>query len=203
MKKALLITLIAFFISVTGTASAVMIDLNYSNNGVTGPFATVELTQDGTNPQIFHFDVTTATGFLMRNFYFNTDILGLTTANIINISAASPAYSAVVNYDNVSANGFGKYDIGLEKTGQHNVSELTFDLINVGSGKTVYDFIQLSSNSAEHGNGNLAAQIMGNPTAPTFYARDGSTPVPEPGTLLLFGSGILALGLFGRQKLGK
>jgi hypothetical protein len=203
MKKILLIMLIAVFILMAGTASAAIIDLNYSNTGVIGTFATVELSQ--TDLETFHFDVkVTAGDIFMRNFYFNTDIAGLTTANIINISGASPAYSAVVNYDSISADGFGKYDISIRKNGQHNVSELTFDLINVGAGRTVNDFIQLSADPAGNGYGHFAAQILASGlSADTFYARDGGTPVPEPGTLLLLGSGILGLGLFGRQKLRK
>jgi hypothetical protein len=55
MKKLFLIMFIAVFVSMAGTASAVMIDLNYSNTGVIGTFATVELTQ--TDLQTFHFDV--------------------------------------------------------------------------------------------------------------------------------------------------
>jgi len=202
MKKTLLITFIAVFISMAGTASAVIIDLNHSNTGVVGTFATVELTQTG---ETFHFDVqVTAADIFMRDFYFNTAIAGLTTANIINISGADPAYSAVVNYDSISTGGFGKYDISIQKNGQHNVTELTFDLINAGAGRTVADFIQWSADPAGNGQGHFAAQIFASSlSANTFYARDGGTPVPEPGTLLLLSSGILALGLFGRHKLGK
>ena len=202
MKKLFLIMFIAVFVSMAGKASAVMIDLDYSNTGVLGTFATVELTQDSSNLQTFHFDVTTKSGFLMRNFYFNTDITGLTTANITNISSASPAYSPVVSYDSISGTGgFGKYDISIQKTGEHNVSELTFDLINVGLAKTVDDFIQLAHSPAGNGYGHFAAQIIGDPTAPTFFARDGDpSSVPEPATLLFFVTGLLGLGFFRFRK---
>jgi hypothetical protein len=138
----------------------------------------------------------------MRSFYFNTDILGLTTANITNISSASPAYSAVVSYDSIAADGFGKYDISIQKTGEHNVSELTFDLINVGSGKTVNDFIQWAHSPAGNGYGHFAAEILASSlSANTFYARDGGTSsVPEPATFLLFVSGLLGLGFLRFRK---
>jgi len=192
---------LAVSVSMAGPASAVMIDLNYSNTGVIGTFATVELTQ--TDLQTFHFDVkVTASDIFMRSYYFNTDILGLTTANITNISSASPAYSAVVNYDSIAADGFGKYDISIQKTGEHNVSELTFDLINVGSGKTVNDFIQWAHSPAGNGYGHFAAEILASSlSANTFYARDGGTSsVPEPATFLLFASGLLGLGFFRFRK---
>jgi hypothetical protein len=204
MKKVLLIMLIALSVSMTGTASAVIIDLNYSNlTGLNGTYATVDLTQDTTNLQTFHFIVTPTANYLMRNFYFNTDIAGLTTANIINISSASPAYSAVVFFNN-NADGFGQFDIKIGKNGQHNVSELTFDLINVGIGKTVNDFIQLSDGSAGHGLGHFAAQILFNAsTGVTGYVRDSGTRIPEPSALLLLGSGLLGFALYNRRRFNK
>jgi hypothetical protein len=201
MKKVLLIMLIALFVSITATASAVTIDLNHPNMGVDQTFATVELTEPflGT----FHFYVTTASGFLMKNFYFNTDILTLIVGNIQNISSdGSPAYSAAVDYDNIGGvDGFGKFDIGITKNGEHNASWLIFDVV-VGSG-TINDFIKLSASPAENGAGNFGADIAPAAGGATFKARDGGTSVPEPSALLLLGSGLLGFALYSRRRFKK
>ncbi len=206
--KVLVILVSLFLIGINGTASASVfpVGLNFSNvSGDTGiTYATVY--GSFLNSTTFEFDVVAADGYKMRDFYFNTDIAGLTDDDITVIlatGAANPSdYTADVNYDKIAADGFGKFDISVDKKGQHDITELKFDINLDGLGAaTENNFFLLSDGNAGNGNGHFAVQILPPNCDDTFFARDGgTTKVPEPGTLVLLGSGLLGLGLLGRKK---
>jgi len=204
MKLKAFIIAMCMCLFIVGAAWAVPfpVDLNYSNiAGDTGiTYATVYGSVDSATS--FLFDIKVSDGFLMRNFYFNTDIAGLTASNISLILPLG--YTAVVNYNHIAADGFGKFDISMEKTGQHNVTELTFLVTGLPLGWSADDFYQPSTTGPAH----FAAQIwdtVNDPTgANTFFARDGGTSkVPEPNTMILLGTGLLGLALYGRRKFRK
>jgi hypothetical protein len=195
--RILVVTLSLLLIGVLGTASADTYQLDYNNViGSGGPWAQVVLTDVGSAG--VSFDVTTYGDATMRDFYFNTDLTTLTAGDI---SITTPDYSATVDFNSIAADGFGKFDVSIDKTGTHDVSELIFT-IAIGR---VDDFYFLSDGNAGHGNGHFAVQILPSPTTQlTFFARDNGTPqVPEPSMLMLFGSGLLGLGFFGRKKFKK
>lgn len=208
MKLKTFIISMCICLFVVGVAWAVPFpaDLNYSsiagNTGIT--YATVY--GNVINPTTFEFDIQVATGFLMRNFYFNTN-LDLMATNFTIISPLSAGYAPTINYNSIQVDGFGDFDIGIEKTGQHNVTELIFQVTGLPAGWSPSSFYLLSTGSAGNGYGHFAAEIwdtVNDPTgARTFKVRDGGTPVPEPSTIILLGSGLLGLALYGKRKFRK
>jgi len=210
MKEYVSIVLVALFtvlFGVMGTVSAAIIttDLNQSSDSSadSGPYATVTLSDNISGG--VHFDVKTDTDvsasalYLMRNFYFNTNLLNLASSDISGISVTSSEsgviYSPTV-YFNKNVSAFGIFSIEMDKTGPtgtHSVKELAFD-INTGN---VGDYFVANSDGYH-----FAAQILQpNSDGLTYFVTDGGTAkVPEPSTLLLLGCGLLGLGLFGRKK---
>jgi PEP-CTERM motif len=121
--------------------------------------------------------------------------------------------------------GFGSFNLGVAAgSGGDNVASATFTISghdgNDATGfSTVYDFINPGNNGYDFG-----AQVggysdgsrlsctgfIGNgadapATGPLTYTGgggcNGSTPVPEPGSLMLFGTGLLSAAGFMRRKL--
>jgi hypothetical protein len=204
MKKILFTILALVIVSMAGTASAlVSYDLNYSNDSGLGPtYATVEISQAGTT--IF-FDVLAGNDYLLRSFYLNTTIANFDVDTII-ITATDPDpldQPYVINYypSGTQMDGFGRFIIGIEKQGQHDVAGLSFKIINVGSA-TINDFVVLSTGSAANGFGHFAAEVLdvAGGQGYTFKARDSGAQVPEPSMIWLFGSAIVGLGFFRFKK---
>jgi len=204
--KVFIITICLCLFVVVGAAWATPfpVDLNYSSiAGDTGiTYATVY--GEVINETTFQFDIMLSAGYQMKNFWFNSDIAGLTAAD--NISFFDPpipsGFTALVDYGKQGGcDGFGKFDILMDKTGQHDVTELKFKIIKLTGTWTADDFFKLSTNDTGH----FAAAIWDTVNDPggrnTFFARDGGTPkVPEPNTMILLGSGLLGLALYGRRK---
>ena len=208
MKKILLTTLLALILT-GSSALAFVVDLTTPNEPGMPimTYATVTGTVDAIDDSIFHFEVRLADGlsdilnggrnFGLDKFYFNTD-LNLTTDMFINLDPASWS----VNFINNNVAGFGIFDVELTDPG-NRTSLLSFD-IDYMSAINEANFFLLSADPAGNGNGHFAAHIAGFTYGDygSIYVRDGEAPppVPEPGTLLLLGSGILGLALYRRIR---
>ncbi len=103
---------------------------------------------------------------------------------------------------------FGLFNVVIDGTDGYTdaVKSLTFDLINnsLTSWSTATGVLTLNDKDFLAA-GHIFVQDTENPTSAlmTGYAGNGSTKVPEPGTMLLLGSGLLGLGLLGRKKFRK
>lgn len=128
--------------------------------------------------------------FGMQNFSFNyNNSLAVSTGNIVNIDPSTWTISQDAN----AGGGFGKFDFQLSGLGSSRTELLSFS-INGVSGDTVNDY---------------ALGYTGNPSSGEFFAAHiagfdetngvtsaqfaGSTPVPVPAAIWLFGSGLLGL----------
>ncbi len=203
--RTLLISFLFVLSSAVGTASAFVVDLTYPNEGGMPimVYGTVTGTVDSSDTSLFHFSIDLAPGlstalsggrnFGMDKFYFNTD-LDLTEEMFSNWDPQTwtPSFDK-------SVAGFGLFDLRLTDPGDR-VLHLSFDIDYI-SAISESNFYLLSEGNAGNGNGHFAAHIGGFDYQGfgSIQVRDGATPIPEPGTLLLLSGALICLALIKRK----
>ena len=135
--------------------------------------------------------------FGMQNFAFNyDDALTIDELNIINLSSSDWKVWQGKN----SGGGFGKYDIQLSGKGNSRTEELSFTISGV-DGDTIYSYAMgslLHPGADEYFATHIAGfDYMDGITSAKFA---GSSPVPVPASVWLFGSGLLGLAGIARRK---
>ena len=206
MRLHKLITTLCVFLMILGLvvtqANATTWDLNRSNVdlGITGAFATVDISVVG-NTATFNINANEAllvppvTGgnFGIDKFFFNTTLSGIEVGDI----TFAPGWEVKTSEN---ASEFGLFEFEYKGTGNSRINPLTFTITDSS--------ILLPGNFYEANNDgfHFAAHIAGftplNGWDSAFFADgDQSTPVPEPGTIVLLGAGLLGLGLFGRKRM--
>ncbi|MFA7593625.1 MAG: VPLPA-CTERM sorting domain-containing protein [Thiohalobacteraceae bacterium] len=135
--------------------------------------------------------------FGMQTFSFNYDnSLSISTANIQDVDPATWNITEDAN----AGGGFGKFEFELSGTGATRTTLLTFTISGV-TGDTLSSYAigsTLNPSSGEFFAAHVADFAMTNGATSAQFA--GSTPVPVPAALWLFGSGLLGLVGISRRK---
>lgn len=123
-------------------------------------------------------------GFGIDQFGFNT------TQTVTGGNFVLPSNWSFIGQGNMD--GFGKFELRTDTNGSANrVPTLNFSITGI-TGDTLLDYVMLSTGNAGQGNEFFAAHVAGfNADGVTSAYFAGSTPVPLPAAMWLFGSGVL------------
>jgi len=134
--------------------------------------------------------------FGMQAFYFNhADDIAITSANIVDIDPSA----WLINHSMNAGGGFGKFDLQASGTGSSRTELLTFSITGI-NGDTIFDY---ALGNADDTGEFFAAKIAGyddSLSGNTSGKFAGSTPVPVPAAVWLFGSALAGLGWMRRRQ---
>ncbi|MCL4780666.1 MAG: VPLPA-CTERM sorting domain-containing protein [Gammaproteobacteria bacterium] len=203
MKTRLLLA--AGLLSAVGSANAASASYYLDQSNVEGTWADgvnyllVTISDSLSNPGDIEFLVTplatlsssAGSNFGIQRFGFNTTGAGnaLTAANIIDPAGWTTGSG---NLD-----GFGAFEVREDGTGSNRQNPLFFRITGI-AGDTIYDYAVNGAGGAQ-GTYFFAAHVAGMTVGPGSAYFGGSTLVPVPAAVWLFGSALGFLGLAKRR----
>jgi len=191
--------LIGLLILLPVHASALVYDLNtlISGNSLTptSSWGTFEITDNGDSVDI-EVNLIGDGDLKVLSFYFNYDDAAFENDPFSILPSVS------VDENDLQADGYtlGKFDLVVPDTGNLGFEPYTGTLSLVGFNLDPEDFNFLDSG------GNLfvavhIGSIGENDDSLWVGSGNGTPPIPEPGTILLLGGGLLGLALYGKRRM--
>jgi hypothetical protein len=196
MKKHLVIAIVLVLgLAINANATIWNLDVSNVNLGISGNFATVDVSVSG-HVATFRVDANQAllgsgTNFGIDKFFFNTTLASITASDF----SANSGWTA--NKNTNGTGGFGAFELNYIGKGNSRVDPLFFTITDtsITSAMNFYE-----ANADGH---HFVAHIAGFPCKngqTSAFFTDGNHKVSEPSMMLLFGSGLLGLGLFRFKK---
>lgn len=209
----LAVAVLALMVSAPAKADGpLVVIINTPNSGLSGtpgPYATVTVTLTGSTLNLsvvgypsFTFFGTTGGNNGMFGFNVVGSTAGLAASNLVSNLGTGAASKLIFTGAGGQMDGFGTFNQIVGDAGGPSLKTFTsfsFDLNRTGGFSSVFDVYSQSCGGENCANFVIhVAPTNGNPTG---FAGDNGTQVPEPGTLALFGTGLLGIAGAIRRRL--
>lgn len=196
---------LALGVSARADSASFIIDVpNSGLSGTPGPYATVDLLLIGSTVKITVTMESSFTAFGQNGvFGFNVkdgDTTGLAVGSFTT-NAGYTGTALSLGSLNAQMDGFGNFDVTInDGNPPNNLTSFSFIVSRTNGFASVQDLVDTSC-GGEFCGAHFVVHIAPTNGNPTGFAGDAGTPVPEPGSLMLFGTGLLSMAGFLRRKL--
>jgi len=199
---------ISFGSAVAARADTVTFNLNRGSTLPNQQYGTITLTLVGSNIQV---DIALLAGNKIVNTGFDASVaFNFTGTGQIGVTGLPGTYTLVNsgNPSSIGMDGFGTFEYGVlfnaQGGGAGTDSSLTFTVTRVGGFNSVLNLVQNSTNPPGSLQSPFAVDLICASCGPaTGVVGTGTSPVPEPATMLLMGTGLAGLAASLRKRRSK